>query len=275
MAPARACRRQRSTALRDVRAEQQPTFGLGGGVSRSAAEGIPSFEHATDRSTGPEGVPSHDPIPLCRPEPRVRRRARHDRRDRPGPPGTRIPAARIRLPRRDGRCPSARPASCPTTTPTCGPPTCAASSPAPRRRWTRRSCWSRAIAYRRAPGLYEMDELRRVERSIASLLDRYAQPGSSRQAPMTSSCCAMSRLRSVRTAPLIQPAPGRRRRHGRAVDPAGRDGRRAAPGRLPRARTRRRASPPPARRVGDRRGDPRHAGRTGRSATAESSRPGA
>ena len=33
----------------------------------------------------------------------------------------------------------------------------------------------------RAPGLYEMDELRRSERSIALLLDRYAQPGLSRE----------------------------------------------------------------------------------------------
>ncbi len=33
----------------------------------------------------------------------------------------------------------------------------------------------------RAPGLYEMDELRRSERSIAMLLDRYAQPGLSRE----------------------------------------------------------------------------------------------
>ncbi|HEY6566139.1 MAG TPA: hypothetical protein VI341_01360 [Actinomycetota bacterium] len=33
----------------------------------------------------------------------------------------------------------------------------------------------------RAPGLYEIDELRRSDRSVATLLDRYAQPGSSRE----------------------------------------------------------------------------------------------
>ncbi len=60
----------------------------------------------------------------------------------------------------------------------------------------------------RAPGLYEMDELRRSDRPIALLLDRYAQPGLSREG---SEDVVVLREESGTLRPdgtLIQPAAG-------------------------------------------------------------------
>ncbi len=205
---------------------EQSTFGLGGGVSRSPAEGIPSFDTKPTTSLSPEGVPpmtrylcadpSHglgaDPASID-----VTAQVRLEREFLPRESAylaeTGDVLRRVReLPDDDPdlRAADVRRILTGTTAPLDVPVILVAGDRVPR-----------------APGLYEMDELRRSERSIAMLLDRYAQPGLSREGS-EDVVVLREEIGTIRPdGTLIQPGcpptP-----HGGAV-PAGRDRHRACP----------------------------------------------